>query len=65
MRNITIKDYYATLSRNERRMFRLKVCGVIGIEYNTFVYRLKHDKWNKLELNAISDIIESKSYEEY
>lgn len=65
MSNITINDYYSSLGRKERKLFRLAVCETIGIEYNNFIYRLRNNKWNKLERSAIAAIIQSKSYEEY
>lgn len=65
MSNITISDYYSSLDRKDKKLFRLAVCGTIGIEYNNFIYRLRNNKWNKLERSAITEIIQSRSYEEY
>lgn len=65
MRDLTIKDYYNSLDKSDRRKFRLKVCSTIGIEYSSLIYRMKKDNWTKLEREAVSNIIESKSYAVY
>lgn len=65
MRDLTIKDYYNSLDKSDKRKFRLKVCSTIGIEYSSLIYRMKKDNWTKLEREAVSNIIESKSYAVY
>ena len=65
MSQIAIKDYYESLARVERRLFRLEVCHVVGIEYSSFRYRMRNNKWSKLERKAVANIINNKSYEEH
>lgn len=65
MRDLTIKDYYNSLDKANKRKFRLKVCSTIGIEYSSLMYRMNRNTWTKLERETVSDIIKNKSYATY
>lgn len=65
MRDLTIKDYYNSLDKENKRKFRLKVCSTIGIEYSSLMYRMNRNTWTKLERETVSDIIKNKSYATY
>lgn len=53
---ILVADYYASLSKNQQKMFRDTVQHSSDLNYQQFVYRMKKNAWSLLELKAIKHI---------
>ena len=52
-----INDYYKSLSRTDKGDFIRVIMNRIGISYNTFMYKMRHDSWSLLEREAITQHI--------
>ena len=53
-----IYDYYIRLERKEKTNFIQRVLAVTEMSYPSFMRKIKDDSWNKLQRDAIRNIIE-------
>lgn len=58
---MNINEYYKSLSVKERREFKTVVLNKTGMQYPTFDMKRRKDSWNKLEREAVEQIIDSRS----
>ena len=63
LKTTNFSDYYNNLELLQRRAFRMDVCALMEIEYHTFLRRLHADRWNPVEREAITNLINEKQYE--
>lgn len=52
-----IKEYYYSLEKKDKNSFIKKVIDKCDISYPAFMYKVRDDKWSKLEREAIERII--------
>lgn len=55
---MVISNYYNNLSKEERRIFREKVMISCDLPYYTFARKMREKLWTKLEVEAITKIID-------
>lgn len=54
---MVVNEYYDTLSRPQKALFREIVCRELGIMYATFASKVKKNRWTKAEEFYISEKI--------
>ena len=54
---MVISNYYNKLTKEDRRIFRDKVMMVCDLPYYTFSRKMRENLWTKLEVEAITNII--------
>lgn len=57
---MNINEYYKSLSVQERREFKSAVLNKTGMQYPTFDMKRRKDSWNKLEREAVEQIIDDR-----
>ena len=55
---MVIKDYYRELKRIEKKHFRLLPLTATDLAESTLMYKIREDKFTKLEREAIEKIIQ-------
>ena len=58
----TVPDFYYSLDKKQRTIFRKNVQNLSGLNYYSFFYRLKNNSWSKLEFTAMNDMLEGTKY---
>lgn len=60
---MTLKDYYAKVSKEERLKIRQLLCAAMGIEYYQFDYRRRTGKWSYAEKSVGTQALNKNGYE--
>lgn len=55
---MVIINYYKSLGKDARKVFREEVMSRCGIQYPTFYLKMKENKWRRAEEEVIAAIIE-------
>ena len=56
--NMVISNYYNKLTKEDRKIFREKVMKVCDLPYYTFSRKMRENLWSKLEVEAITKLID-------
>ena len=59
---LPVKDFYLSLTPEEKKSFRENVRVTSGLEYYQFTYRLRNNTWSPLELRAINRYVYKRGY---
>lgn len=59
---LPVKDFYQSLTPEEKKSFRENVRVTSGLEYYQFTYRLRNNTWSPLELRAINRYVYKRGY---
>ena len=63
MAEMTLKDYYDSMSDEDRVALREKWLAEAELAYPTFYYKLMNDKFSKIEKKLFFEIYEDMGYE--
>lgn len=56
---MAFKDYYNSLSEEDKTILRERILSESGMAYTTFYYKLRFESWKPLERTLINNIINS------
>lgn len=58
-----IIDYYKELPEYKKIQFRQQAMAITGWSRSTFFYKMQHGRLNKLEIDALEELIRNISYD--
>ena len=59
---LLVRDFYLSLTPEDKKSFRENVRVASGLEYYQFTYRLRNNTWTPLELRAINKYVNKRGY---
>ena len=59
---LPVRDFYLSLTPEDKKSFRENVRLTSGLEYYQFTYRLRNNTWTPLELRAINKYVNKRGY---
>lgn len=62
LKQTTVKEYFESLTKEERREFQKKVRLLSGLEYYQLRYRLRHNSFSLPELAMINQIVNKEGF---